>query len=145
MRALIEPNGRVADVHETGFPVHPALRWVDVPAGVPVERGWRHDNGAFHPAPPQAGTGGDGGSAYGGDLNIGGEGGSGGWRGGRGGNASEGRVNIGGQGGASPKFGGAGGSAGAKRTKSDIINIKPSIWGIGFDLRALWRRWTGHS
>ena len=45
MKALIEPNGRVAQFHETGFPVHESLQWVDVPDGVTHE--WRYENGQF--------------------------------------------------------------------------------------------------
>lgn len=44
MKALIH-EGIVRELHETGFPVHESLMWVDAPEGVTTE--WRYENGEF--------------------------------------------------------------------------------------------------
>ena len=44
MKALIL-NGRVADLHETGFEVHPSMSWVDCDDKVDV--GWTYDGKTF--------------------------------------------------------------------------------------------------
>ena len=53
MKALIH-NGRVCELHATGFPVAPPLVFVDVPVGLDVvPDAWRYAAGAFvAPAPP---------------------------------------------------------------------------------------------
>ncbi len=98
MKALILRN-QVVQVTDTAFPVHPELHWIDIPPGVPVAAGWIYTGSSFVEPPPMApGTGGAGGSGIGGDINIGGDGGSG-MIGGRGGDGIGPGLNIGGRGG----------------------------------------------
>jgi hypothetical protein len=110
MKALVEPDGHVADVRETEFPVHPSLQWITIPDGQDVQPGWQFRDGEFHFVRREHGSGGRGGSAYGGDINIGGGGGDG-LSGGRGGNAQGLGLNVGGSGGYGHENGGDGGNA----------------------------------
>jgi hypothetical protein len=68
MRALVEPDGHVAEVSDHGFPVHEALRWIEVPPDKGVTAGWTYDGTDFYPpvrsAPARDGRG------YGGDVNL---------------------------------------------------------------------------
>jgi hypothetical protein len=68
IKALIEPDGHVAQVSAESFPVHPDLRWIDVPDGTTVHGGWTFDGKKFHP--PHPGIPARGGRGYGGDINI---------------------------------------------------------------------------
>lgn len=98
MKALIL-KGEVVQVEEQDFPVAQPLKWVDVPDGLSVVPGWRFDGAEFAPPLPRPpGSGGWGGAGIGGDINIGGEGGSG-LYGGKGGDAIGPGLNVGGQGG----------------------------------------------
>jgi hypothetical protein len=110
VKALVEPNGHVAQVCEEAFPVHPLLRWVDVPPDVPVTAGWTCDGKSFRPPCLRPGAGGRGGSGYGGNINIGGDGG-GGVCGGDGGDAYGPGLSIGGPAGTGREEGGRGGYA----------------------------------
>jgi len=42
MKALIQ-SGKVVQVAEEPFEVHPSMVWVDIPDGLPVEYGWLWD------------------------------------------------------------------------------------------------------
>lgn len=48
-RALVEPSGRVAQVADKDFPVHPSLVWRDCPDDTTTAHRW---NGATFDPPP---------------------------------------------------------------------------------------------
>lgn len=49
MEALIDKNGRVCELVETKFPVHPDLTWIEAPDGVTTR--YTYKNGLFSPPP----------------------------------------------------------------------------------------------
>jgi len=46
MKALVQ-NGRVVQVEEEPFEVHPSLVWVDIPDGLGVKPEWTYEQGVF--------------------------------------------------------------------------------------------------
>ena len=50
MKALIDPNGLVAQLENKEFPVHEDWKWVEASAN--VESGWRYEKGSFIAPPP---------------------------------------------------------------------------------------------
>ncbi len=131
MKALVL-RGEVVDMSENSFEVHKELTWVEAPEYVHI--GWLYDGENFLPPPPQApGTGGKGGSAVGGDINIGGRGGDG-VIGGQGGNAiSDDGINIAGDGGRG--YGRATSQRSTETSLQDSVILEPNFFGIGLDIR----------